>query len=447
MLNSPAFRLLLCALLFFTGCAATSPHHANTPAQPQNSIIPPKDGKAYQLAVIEFGEQGSFQDTSQLLNATALIQKTSRPLVITYIHGWHNDGGSQDLSRFAELLAQLGDSPAIKKEGFHIIGVYLGWRGEIITFPVLNQLTFWNRKAAAERLASNYDCYDAISSISAATRAHGREQTTILMGHSFGGLVAERSVAHAINASLHNPPAATSASPLPADFILLLNPASDSILTRQMMESLYLHHVSSRYPFIVSVTSKTDSATDWIFRTGTNLAAISKHFDPVTPPGHPTTSEHYFFTNTPGHNPTLINYRLVKVGRHLPIRLAPGESAFDANLQHNLVGNGFLTDPPAALRNQKGVEDSPELWQLQPIDPDLHIPYWIVAADTGVPYPDAIIKGHTGIWNTRALDMVAGLFRISYPMEKIDPSSRQVPSPASILSDKSKVDRNRLSSP
>ena len=73
--------------------------------------------------------------------------------------------------------------------------------------PVLKELSFWSRKATAERLASNYDCYDAIASISEEARKHGAEgQYTVLLGHSFGGLIVERSVAHAVNAEIHGRP-------------------------------------------------------------------------------------------------------------------------------------------------------------------------------------------------------------------------------------------------
>jgi hypothetical protein len=56
----------------------------------------------------------------------------------------------------------------IRNAGLHPVGVYLGWRGENTTVPVVRQFTFFSRKAAAERLASNFDCYDAIVAVSQA---------------------------------------------------------------------------------------------------------------------------------------------------------------------------------------------------------------------------------------------------------------------------------------
>src|SRR5712692_3380753 len=73
------------------GCTHLSPLRENTNAHPQKSVIANAD---YKLAFIEFGEQGSYQDTSQLKNATELVQNTDHPLVITYVHGWQNNAES-----------------------------------------------------------------------------------------------------------------------------------------------------------------------------------------------------------------------------------------------------------------------------------------------------------------------------------------------------------------
>ena len=63
-------------------------------------------------AFIEFGEQGSYQDTSQLKNAIELVQNTSKPLVITYVHGWQNNAESGDVESFSGLLSRLNRAPA-----------------------------------------------------------------------------------------------------------------------------------------------------------------------------------------------------------------------------------------------------------------------------------------------------------------------------------------------
>jgi hypothetical protein len=113
--------LLAAALL--SACGHLNPVYQNTAEQPTRSIVP-KNG--YELAFIEFGEQGSYQDATQLQNAVDLIKRTSRPLVITYVHGWHHGAASADVDKFSGWLAELSQSQLIRNAGFHLIGVYLG---------------------------------------------------------------------------------------------------------------------------------------------------------------------------------------------------------------------------------------------------------------------------------------------------------------------------------
>jgi hypothetical protein len=87
--------------LWLTSCTSLSPLRPNTAANPTNSVIT-KDG--YKVAFVEFGEQGSYQDPTQLQNALALIRDTRQPLVITYVHGWQNNVESGDVQSFETLL-------------------------------------------------------------------------------------------------------------------------------------------------------------------------------------------------------------------------------------------------------------------------------------------------------------------------------------------------------
>ena len=357
----------------------------------------PKSG--YDVAFIEFGEQGSYQDPTQLQNAVDLIKRTSRPLVITYVHGWHHGAQSADVEKFSGWLAEISKSKLIRDAGLHPVGVYLGWRGESTTVPVVRQFTFFSRKAAAERLASNFDCYDAIAAVSQAAReSHGPTgQYTVLIGHSFGGLVVERAVAHAINAEMHGHAAADRS--LPADLILMVNPASDSILTRQMIAALYSRHTENSRPFLVSLTSTGDAATGTAFPVSTSLAATTKVFNDVVVPGEDEReNERRFYTATPGHNRFLINHETVKLEK--TINAPDGLNALQTNLSHNLTGEVFTTD---------GAPGRLDLWQLKRVG-NVDVPYWDVKVDP------AIIKNHGDIWNPKAQAMMAAVFRMTNPL-------------------------------
>jgi hypothetical protein len=92
------------------GCAAYGPYHANTSDEPFNSVRGPKDGR-YKLAFIEFGDQGSMLDTSQLGAALQVIGKAERPLLFVYIHGWQNNAISGDVCRFEHFIDTMSRFP------------------------------------------------------------------------------------------------------------------------------------------------------------------------------------------------------------------------------------------------------------------------------------------------------------------------------------------------
>lgn len=389
------FHLLCLAVLSLDGCTSLSPLRSNE-TDPNNSVVV-KDG--YKIAFVEFGEQGSYQQPSQLKNALELIQNTTKPLIITYVHGWQNNAESGDVEKFETLLARLDRAPAIRDVGFHVLGVYLGWRGKLTPVPLLKELSFWNRKATAERLASNYDCYDAIASISEEARRHGTgQQYTVLLGHSFGGLIVERSVAHAINAEIHGH--ATADRSMPADLMIAVNPASDSILTRQMIAALYSRRTENTRPLFVSITSTGDWATGTFFPLGAGLAAISKGFNQVGAPGpaQRMESERTFYASTPGHNEMLVNHFTLDL--HETIRSPRGHPALETNLEHNLSAGVFALD---------GASKKLDLWQLKRRG-DVDVPYWDVQVDP------SIIKDHGDLWNERAEAMMAAIFRMANPL-------------------------------
>jgi hypothetical protein len=377
-------------------CTSLSPLRPNTAANPNASVVAEN---GYKVAFIEFGEQGSYQDPSQLKNALDLIQNTEKPLVITYVHGWQNNVTSGDVENFESLLARLNRAPAIRDVGFHVVGVYLGWRGKLTPVPVLKELSFWNRKATAGRLASNYDCYDAIASISEEARKHGAGgQYTVLLGHSFGGLIVERSVAHAINAEIHGH--ANADRSMPADLMIVVNPASDSLLARQMIAALYSRKTENTRPLFVSITSTGDWATGTVFPIGTGLASVSKGFNKVRAPGPANTpeSERKFYTSTPGHNDLLINHFTLDL--HKTINSPRGHPALETNLEHNLVADAFTLD---------GANGKLDLWQIKRIG-EVDVPYWDVKVDP------RIIKDHGDLWNEKAEAMMAAIFRMANPM-------------------------------
>ena len=387
------------SIALLAGCEHVSPFYQNPVSGPAKSIKVEKD---YSLAFIEFGEMGSYQDISQLQKAAELVRNTRQPLVITYVHGWQNNAGSDDVRKFSKFLSEVAQTPLIRNKEFHVVGVYLGWRGKLTGVPIAKELTFYSRKAAAERLANNFDCFDAISSVAEAARRNrkGQEQYTILLGHSFGGLVVERAVAHAIDSQMHG--RSHGRNSLPADLTLVLNPASDSILSRQIISALYQENAKNTRPLFISVTSTADAATGKIFPIGTSLSAVTKMFGKVSDPASPKTkeSERDFYTSTPGHNKSLVNHTVWKESQPYQSPRA-NLSALEINLARILKPDEVVLP---------GAQGGFELWHVKQKGV-IDVPYWDIQVDK------SIIKDHGDIWNERAEALMAGLFSIANPIK------------------------------
>jgi hypothetical protein len=182
---------------------------------------------------------------------------------------------------------------------------------------------------------------------------------------------------------------------------LVLNPASDSVLSRQIISALYQEKTERARPLFVSITSTADKATGVFFPIGTSLAATTKAFNQVADPGEPEKreTERHFFTTTPGHNSSLINHVARKLDQ--PFDPPPGLSALEINLSHLLIGD------TVALPGTSGME----LWHLDRVS-KVDVPYWDVHVD------ESIIKDHGDIWNERAEALMAGIFSIANPITK-----------------------------
>ena len=441
--NRIAILLLLSLALIFLsilGCAPIGPSYEGGQ---KNILI---NDAAYTLAAIEFGELGSYSDASkgELKNTIQLLKNTERPLLVVFIHGWLNNATSGNVGDFKGFLSRLSQSKQVIQHHYKVFGVYFAWPGKTLGVPYLEYLTFWNRKQAAERIASNGDCLDAIEQLSQATRLH-QYRYVFLIGHSFGGLILERTVEHTLRALQGQ----KNVKP-PWDLALMLNPASDSILTRQLvsdLQDLYTYSpdpvpgalwggqftpnsggnpIPESQPTIVELQSDNDTATGGAFPIGTTAGSIvNGHWrwnQVAVPRTQQRISERNFYLSTPGNDNYLVNYEIVPTQGTFT-----GDSdALDYNLDHNPVGGIFFTSAPkdsetiasAGKQSRPAVASpvtKPQAWQIQFVkDHDkyigVHVPFWIVRV------PSDIIDNHGGIWSDNNMALMAAIFRMHRPI-------------------------------
>jgi hypothetical protein len=427
-------------LLSLSGCAPIGATYTGG----QKNIL--NDRGEYKLAAIEFGELGSYADAYkvELKNTLDLLKKAERPLLVVYIHGWLNNATSDDVGNFKRFLSRLSESKQVRIHQYNVFGVYFAWPGKTLDVPYLKYLSFWNRKQAAERIASNGDCLDAIEQLSQTARR--RENSYVfLIGHSFGGLILERTVEHTLRTLQGE-----KVKP-PWDLALMLNPASDSVLARQLvsdLSDLYTYDknpvpgnplqwgghftpnsggdpIAESQPTVVELQSENDTATGTVFPIGSKAGVIvNGHWawNQVAIPGTQTlVSEREFYQSTPGNDSHLVNYEIVPS----PGTYSSDLDAFDYNLENNPAGGVFFTSAP---KNSETAEDAgkpsragavsskiqPQAWQIQFVKnknyTGVHVPFWIVRV------PSEIIDNHGGIWSDNNMALMAAIFRMHRPI-------------------------------
>jgi hypothetical protein len=125
--------------------------------------------------------------------------ETAKPVFVVFIHGWHNNasessgnvwGFRSELRQLVVELNQPGEPPR------PVMGIYIGWRGEATNLPVAKDFSFWNRKDAATRIPGAH-LTEAVRRITMAAKSNPRARC-VVVGHSFGGLVLERTLTQAM---------------------------------------------------------------------------------------------------------------------------------------------------------------------------------------------------------------------------------------------------------
>lgn len=116
----------------------------------------------YLLAFVEIDDQGQLRDRAQMMAAIDTLWETAHEeslLINVFVHGWHHNASPQDsnVASFRKSIARLSQieeelSRSQKRARRKVVGVYVGWRGESITIPFLNNLTFWERKSTAQEV-------------------------------------------------------------------------------------------------------------------------------------------------------------------------------------------------------------------------------------------------------------------------------------------------------
>lgn len=415
--------------------------------QPGRSDLPPND-PSFDLAVIQFKDEGQYLDSRQIDAAEDCIREARRSdangaVVVLFIHGWHHGthwartpsvpasqaDGDEHFHAFRLVLESLAlreterYSPA-GAGGRRVVGIYVGWNGDpesswVSGVPVLTHSTFWNRYPVAQAIGSASPFREAVRRVVAATKeakpvpAEQPESPLVMIGHSMGALMLQSAflalLEDARNPLVHR--RAGAAGPVELvqsgnrislpDLVLSLNSAADSAIAKRTLQVLERQGIAKtaaagaiRYspPLLVSVTSTEDTDTK-------NMWRIAKGFS----------------ARTDGHDDALFTHGFVLEKEE--VTCAPRDFLDLGQNWHCL-----RTPEPAAAatpvipidlpaREREGVADTAvphHRFRIEPLG-DMSEPrlMWVFQV------PPMLIKDHNDIFNSRARSLILGLVQVS----------------------------------
>lgn len=246
----------------------------------------------YDLLFVEFDDQGWVQgalaqrkpaDPDYLRELFREIEAIHRKLSLknqgmslaVFVHGWHHNADAIDhnVHSFRRLLREIATAESIREgreREMRVVGLYIGWRGESLTLPLLRDLTFWERKNTAERVAqgSVRELLEWLDVLRDSGRgADGRRNVRMLtIGHSFGGLVAFEATSGTF---LRNATRFKGGRPddrymsRVGDLVVIVNPAFEGARYEPLRAAgLRLRGVeNNQLPVVIVATSRADWAT------------------------------------------------------------------------------------------------------------------------------------------------------------------------------------------
>jgi hypothetical protein len=319
----------------------------------------------YRLGFVEYDDQGQLRDRKQMnavLDNYQRLAASDDVLFITFVHGWHHSAQPEDgnISSFRKMLAEVSkmEGTGSEQQGRKkrkVIGLYIGWRGDSISVPYVNGITFWDRKNTAHDVGQQGVTevllrLEEIVNVKKAIEEENPPPMTsrlVVIGHSFGGAVVYTSLQKVLADRFidsRGDKAYQDDAKGFGDLVVLMNPAFEALrfsalydLSQQGCRGYF----NTQLPKFAILTSEADYATRYAFSIGRFFSTLFE--------SHVTLERHY--CDKPGNN----GIHAMQVNEGKADRNTVGH--FEPYLTHRLV--------PAT--GQKMRNDDFQIKQLQTV--------------------------------------------------------------------------------
>jgi hypothetical protein len=305
----------------------------------------PGEDNEYRLGFVEYDDQGQLRDRMQMQNVVDEYTRLARSedvLLISFVHGWHHSAmpGDGNIKSFRKMLASVSAMENIgsKQQGRKkrkVIGLYIGWRGDSISVPYVNAITFWDRKNTAHEVGQQgvTELLLKLEEIVNVRRTFEEAEPPpltsrlVVIGHSFGGAVVYASLQKILaDRFIDSRPGKNYNAEAKGfgDLVVLLNPAFEALrfaslydLSQQNCKS---YSLGGQLPKLAILTSEADYATRYAFPLGRVFSTFFESHVPLdrhycSGPGDNgiqpmTISEGKADRNTVGHFTPYLTHRL-----------------------------------------------------------------------------------------------------------------------------------------
>jgi len=396
---------LVTAVIGLVGCVENvsyrlAPGSGNTPGPAQQAWL--KGDHESEVFVVEFDDQGELWPTGERQFVLSRIEDLVRDMaqggppltVLVFVHGWHHNAkaGDANLESFRSVLGKLAGSPAFSARRW--LGVFIGWRGEAVSLPPLNFLTYWNRRNAAARVGGIPFAHFLAD---LATRVQSNDENMMLViGHSFGARVVETSVTNVLGFYTGMTEGGSKPKPL-LDLVVLLDEASEALRAKAMIDTFRHEGAWPGAPQLVSITSTQDTATGFAFPLGQGFLALRERFRDYRNEGRPEEqalpNQEELFTHTAGWTPALWSHC---------VTVAPAGYQ-EANQPPDVVPFSISGLEPGATPDYLLVPIQNTACAGKGGSFNSGTPYWILQV------PDEIILNHNDIFNEHLQGLLGGI--------------------------------------
>jgi len=329
-------------------------------------------GAPYELAIVEFDDQGRCYDRGQMDGVTQRLEALAPDnvttgedvILVVFVHGWQHDARSDDdnLTAFRALLSKTVEyekdhaSPGVAPRP--VLGVFVGWRGlsDFGLGDVVAGATFWGRQAAGQRVAvgSVRELFGRLRHYRNRQQKRNGKPLLVIVGHSFGGMIVFSALAQSLIQAASAPVGRV--TPEFADLVLLVNPAIEGArylpIHDLVTTAAFKARTTKQLPVFICAQANNDQPVGLVFPLGNAGHAI----DEATI----GDLEKECVTHALGFVPSFRTHALAGPTADKP----------------------FVLDPPGTMQAD---------------------PFWVVGA------AKEEIDGHGGIWQTPLLLFIASL--------------------------------------